>query len=68
MSSVITPESTGAFTADFIQGSGLVIQGSEGEENLIEVIGDADVDLALSGETNDKIDMGAGMGALMAAP
>ena len=68
MSSVIAPESTGAYTADFIQGSGLVIQGSEGEENLIRVMGEADVDLALSGETNDTIDMGAGDDKIFAGP
>jgi len=60
MSSVIAPESTGAYTADFIEGSGLVIQGSEGEENLIRVMGDADVELTLAGESADMVDLGAG--------
>lgn len=68
MSSVIAPESTGAYIADYIDGSGLDIQGSEGEDNLIKVMGDADVDLALAGESNDTIDMGAGDDKIFAGP
>lgn len=60
MSSVIAPETAGSFVADFIEGSGLAIQGSEGEENIIELTGDADVDLILAGESEDMVDLGAG--------